>query len=568
MGDNQSKPDITDISNLTKEFSELNSPTKIHALLEMVKICNYQDQLDFQENLQNLFHKDFITLLPDQLTKRIIFYLKMDDAINCLTVSKSWNKIVGGCNSYWEIRAQEIGLSDPFIKSRLSDPSCKLPSLCIAALNHQEYIKGLVPRSFMIAKSPVCNGFSYMYAGNGVALRYEELNAHAQVTIECMNTPQSVVQVAMFDVTSFSGRIKWVSASDDYVLWKQVDGKWCGCDTKGVVTELDMWADEPVSQGFHSISFCSKCHLVAMMSEAEDDCEVWDLQVIKLFKGKSSGESSPLRKMVYPIPLERVQNSWEKKRHFLGGEVILLPASLETDSTGFCKTHTVLLQIDSNLAIHKLQAVDEAGKSVIVHQLLPDTRLSKPLKIFSPKPSDQPLSLMDFSGARGRPSFCISADLQRVAMMYESYLYVWNLRNYEEESCVDLIDQNLPGDSKVIAIGSVYAVLASNAWGVCAVVLVRTGEIMLQGSLADSAFNADRQSANRFNFCAPLCQKWLERFAYFDFWPLGLVIDSCIGKQSSGEKREEQELQAVVGVRSRQRPTLQPLTLAVNGLQF
>ena len=568
MGDNQSKPEITDIGNLTKEFSELNSPTKIHALLEMVKICNYQEQLDFQEKLQDLFHKDFITLLPDQLTKHIIFYLRMDDAINCLTVSKNWNRIIGGCNSYWKIRAQEIGLSDPFIKSRLSDPSCKLPSLCIAALNHQEYIKGLVPRSFMIAKSPVCNGFSYMYAGNGVALRYEELNAHAQLTIECMNTPQSVVQVAMFDVTSFSGRIKWVSACSDYVLWKQVDGKWCGCDTNGVGTQLDMWDDEPVSQGFHSISFCSKCHLVAMMSEAEDDCEVWDLQVIKLFKGNSSGASSPLRKMVYPIPLERVQNSWEKKRHFLGGEVTLLPASLETDSTGFCKTHSVLLQIDSNLAIHKLQAVDEAEKSLIVHQLLPDTRLSKPLKVFSPKSSDQPLSLMDFSGARGRPSFCISANLQRVAMMYESYLYVWNLRNYEEESCVDLIDKNLPGDCKVIAIGSVYAVLASNAWGVCAVVLVRTGEIMLQGSLADSTFSPDRQSANRFNFCAPLCQNWLESFAYFDFWPLGLVIDSFSGKQASGEKREEQELQAVVGVRSRQRPTLQPLTLAANGLQF
>lgn len=564
MGENQSKPEITDTSHITGDFSELNGPTRVHALLEMVKICGYQEQLDFEEKLQELLYKDFITQLPVQLAEHLIFYLGLDDAINCLAVSKNWKRVIGGCTSYWTMRAEQVGLSRAFIKSRLSDISCNIYSLCGAALKQQKCMKDLVPHTLIVSQSPVAEGFSYVYAGNGVSLRYEELNAHAQVTIEYMDTLRSIEQIAMFDVASFSGRIKWVAASSDYVLWKQVDGKWRGCNIKSLVTRLDKWDDEPVSQGFHSISFCSKCHLVALMTEAEDDCEVWDLNIIKLVKGDSSGGSSPLHKMVYPIPLERVQNIQQKKRYFLGGEVTLLPASLESDSTGFCQSHSVLLQIDSNLAIHTLEAVNN---SLIPHQLLPDRRLSKPLQVFSPKQLDQPISLLDFSGTKNRPSFTVSADLERVSMLYESYLYVWNLATYEEESFVDLINLNLPNNTKVVAIGSVYAILASNASGLWAVILVGTGEIVLQGSVADSVVTLHGKSTNCFNFFAPIHQEWLGSFALFDFWPLGLVIDNFSRKQLSTEKKE-QEFLALVGVRSQRKPVPPPLTLAANDEQF
>ena len=552
MGDTQSAQ-ITDISHIMSSFNELNSPTKVHALMEMVKVCSYQEQLDFEKKLLEHFHRDFITLLPSDLSTKIISYLRMADAINCLAISKDWNRIVNGCSSYWESKARQLGMCQPFIKSRLSDPRCKLPYLCMAALNHQEHMKSLVPHSFPISRSLTGIGSSYQYAGNGVFLQYKEANSQAQVSVECMNTPQSAVQITSFDVAPLRGRIKWAAASSDYVLWKQMDGTWRGCSTKGLIPESNMWEDDPMPQGFHSISFCSKCHLVAVMSQAEDDCEVWDLQVIKLYSDSSS-EAATLRKMVYPIPLPGVNNSWEKKRYFLGGEVTLLPGSLEVDTSGFCKSHSVLLQIESTLAVHKLKMIDEMESSLVISQLLPNSLLSKPLRVFSPKQPDQPLGLMDFSGSKNRPTFCLSADLQRVAMIHESYLYIWNLGTFEEENFVDLFGLNLPSDTKVIAVGGVYAVIVSNSKGVCYVILTTTGEIILQNSLL-----TDSTEKHKFEFFAPLNEDWLDSFVYFDFWPLGLVIDSKTVKD-----KEELELNAMVGVRSRQRPEFKGLSLSTN----
>ena len=537
MGDTQSSPQITDISHLTQDFTALNSPTRIRALLEMLKICSYQEQLEFQEKLNAFLHKDFITHLSSDLSTEIISYLPMEDVITCLYVSKRWYKIVSGSTLYWTQKSQTLGMTDTFVTSRLSDPSCKLHSLCIASQNHQRYMKHLAPRCYPISVNPTGIGYSFRYAGNGISLVYEETASHAQVLIECMNSAQSAMQIASFDVPPFQGRIMWASASSDYVLWKQVNGTWCGCLTKGLLPELDVWEDEPMSQGSHNISFCSKCHVVAVMSQAEDDCEVWDLQVIKLYN--ETHGANALRKMVYPIPLEGLKQLSQNKRYFLGGEVTLLPASLEVDSSGFCKTHSVLLQIDSSLAIHKLKMIDETDSSLVLSQLLPNSLLSKPLKVFSPKQSDQPLTLMDFSASKSQSRFCLSADLQRVAMIHESYLNVWNLASFEMENFVDLSPLDLPSDSIVVAVGSVYTVIASNSKGRCIVVLTSTGEIILQ-----SFMSAESSWKRAFEYYAPLNQDWLDSFVYFDFLPLGLVMgNKCV---------EEIELTALVGVRSRE----------------
>ncbi len=540
MGDTQSSPQITDTSHLTEEFSPLNSSTKIHALLEMVKICSYQEQLEFHEKLNAFLHKDFITHLSSDLSTEIISYLPMEDVITCLYVSKSWYKIVSGCTLYWAQKSQALGMTDTFVSSRLSDPSCKLHALCIASQNHQRYMKHLVPRCYSISVNPTEIGYSFRYAGNGVSLIYEETASHAQVIIESMNSSQSAMQIASFDVPPFQGRIMWASASSDYLLWKQVNGTWCGCLTKGLLPELDVWEDEPMSQGSHNISFCSKCHAVAVMSQAEDDCEVWDLQVIKLYN--ETRGANALRKMVYPIPLEGLKQLSQNKRYFLGGEVTLLPASLEVDSSGFCQTHSVLLQIDSSLAIHKLKMIDEMDNSLVLSQLLPNSLLSKPLKVFSPKQSDQLLSLMDFSASKSQSCFCLSADLQRVAMIHEGYLNVWNLASFEMENFVDLSPLDLPTDSKVMAVGSVYTVIASNSKGQCIVVLTTTGEIILQNFMS-----AESSWKHAFEYYAPLNQDWLDSFVYFDFLPLGLVMESkCV------KDKEETELTAMVGVRRRE----------------
>ncbi len=531
-------------SRLCEEFLQLNCNSRAQVLIDLVKLCPYGEQVQFLELLQGHFHKDFISHLPEKLVKKVLSYLPVADAISCTLVSKNWNQVIGACSSFWSDRARELGLSSQFVSDHLKGNVKGLKELCCSAVAHRGYIRALTPHTMVIAKSPGsgCASVSYRYAGNGIALRYREMNGQAQVLVERVIFPHTVVEVTSFSVQSFSGRIKWAASSGNYVLWKQVDGGWNGCDTTSLNSELEQWVDEPVSQGFHSITFCQHCHLLAILSEAEDDVEVWDLQIVKLESGRST-----VRKMVYPLPLERVQSCWEKKRHFLGGDVTLLSETEERDSSGFCQSHQILLEVDSKLVLHRLKSVPLTERLLVVHHLLPDARLSKPLHIFTPPTSEEPLDILDYQVSKGRPVFCYSQDYSRVALLNECYLYVWLVAGLKKESCVDLIQHNLPTDCKCVAIGSVYAVLASDIHGICYVVVVGTGEVLVH-TASSEYFNPGAQCSTRFSFFPPTSQEWLSTFQYSDFWPIALVFDYF---NSVEDPTVEHELKALIGTRSR-----------------
>jgi hypothetical protein len=534
-------------ASLCEGFLKLGETSRVGSLLDLVKMCPCEQQLLFLEMLQQHLHRDFISLLPEHLVECVLSYLTAFDAINCTLVSKNWSKVVGGCSAFWLQRAQELGLNAIFISSQLKVNSSRgVKELCAAAVTHQGYIRSLTSHSIMISKSPSSVTATYQYAGNGLALRYKELNGEAQVVVERIVTPHSVVEIATFSVDSFSSRIKWVSSSGSYVLWKQLDGKWSGCDTTGLSLDLEQWVDEPVSQGFHSISFCHQCHLIAILSEAEDDMEVWDLQVVKLQRGKST-----VRKMVYPLPLDRVQGALEKRRHFLGGDVTLLSDSEKTDSNGFCQSHHVLLQVDSKLVLHCLKSMPVTDRVLLINHLLPDAKLSRPLHIFSPHASELPLDVMDFQVSNRRPMFCYSSDYSHVALLHESYLYVWHLKTLEAESCADLLHYNLPSDCKCVALGSMYAVLASDIHGTCYVVVARTGEMLTQTSSLPY-FNPGAQHSTRFMYYPPIDQSWLSSFQYADFWPLALMFDYF---NSTENPSVEHELKALIGMQSHTKPS-------------
>ena len=541
---------------LVAEFSSMDGEGRVRALMALVKRCSYRQKLDFIEQLQKHMHRDFLAALPSTLSARIIGFLGFEDALVCLVVCKAWNKVVGDCTDYWAACAQKLGLTTRFLEESL--PRYKgLKDVCASAMNHQRHVRSLAPRTIVVARSPAEEAHTYVYAGRGTALRYENVNsnAHSQIVIESMTTPHfTMVPVVSFSAVPFSSRIKWAGAANNYVLWKQVDGKWLGHDLT-VGGELEEWIDEPLSQGFHSVTCCCKCRLVAILSEAEDDCEVWDLQVVKLVPDTASP-----RKMVYPLPLEKIQRRGMKKRHFLGGDVTLLSEDAQQrDKNGFCLSHRVLLQVDDCISVHTLTAVTAKERMPLIHQLLPDAQLSKPLHILRPsRVDDDPLKALEGIGGLGPPVFCISADSKRLGMVHESYLYVWNLETgYVEESCVDLLGLTLPPDIKCIALGSLYAILASDTYGKYVVVQTGTGEICLAGGLAEDTFNPSAHRSSRFKFYPPLRQEWLSTFEYFDFWPLTLALDGFAQKDKS---TRECELQSVVGVlRNRQRPRPLPL---------
>ena len=519
---------------IVSEFHRLDGDSRIKILLNLVKLCSYQQQLQFVEVLNGYFHKDFISLLPCNLVERLLSFLSVEDALNCTLVNKKWNQVVGACISYWNKKAEELGLSKTLIAEQVKSARFRcLKDLCVSAIHQQKCINSLMTHRAVVSKNSSSVGSNFIYAGRGVTLRYSELNGFAQVIIERIISPCSFLEIAAFKVKPFNGKIKWSSSSNDYVLWKQLDGKWNGYDITSQEGELEQWEDEPISQGYHSITFCWSCHLIAIVSEAEDDVEVWDLQVIKINKGKTT-----IRKMVYPLPLERVQNMWQKKRYLLGGDITLLSDSTEKDETGFCQSHQVFVQVDSKLVIYQLKDVPTSERLLLVHHLLPDARLSKPLHVISPEILEQQFPLVDLQVSKGRPYFCYSFDYSRVALLQESYLYIWNLDGYEEESRADLLFFNFPPDCKCIAVGSLYTILASNSHGMCYVVLSRTGELLFQMSSAEHCFNHEAHHSACFDFFGPINQLWLNDFKSSDFWPMAIVIDNC---------KKENELKVLIG---------------------
>ena len=538
---------------LSQEFDKVAESDRVDALMGLVKQCSYQQQLEFMEKLQRHLHKDFLTELPQNLSQKILFYLTIDEACVCLLVCKKWNEAVGGCTSYWDAAASWIGLSDVFKSENISKYR-SLKDLCIAARTHQNYVRSLAVRAIPLAHAPTDPRCTYHYAGKGVTLRYEEVNSHAQIVIEKMGTSHSAVQIVSYTTAAYSSRVKWAEASDTNLLWKQIDGKWNSCSTQELSNgTVSQWDDEPVSQAFHSVSFCHVCHLVAIISEAEDDCEVWDLQVVKLSPGKAAA-----KKTVYPIPIEHIHKSVAKIRHFLGGEITLLPEKRAKNGHGFCEAHRVLLQVDNSVAVHRLESVPKTQPSLISYQLLPDVRLSKPLHVFHPTHTAGQIDVLADSASRGPSKFVLSCDYRHIGLLHESYLYMWNLASYEEEICEDLIELNLPSDTQCVAIGSLYSLLASNSCGTCSVVGVKSGEVLTSGTLADITFNPDAHHSSRFNFFSPLVESWLSFLRYFDFLPLAIAFDNSSQLETPGR-----ELEAVVGVRSRRQLQQQrPLSLS------
>ncbi len=516
-----------------KEFGCLNGEEKIKSLLALVKTCSYREQLEFVEALNDYLHKDFLSHLSPSLVEKVLSYLSVEDAVNCTMVSRKWNHTVGACTTFWKRKTQQLGLCEEVVQELMKTKFKSLKNLCVCALSQQTRIHSLVVHRPLVGKNPTAPAGDFLYVGHGVTLRYNELNGSALVTIERIISPHALVEIASLTVKPCSGRIKWGCASEDYVLWKQLDGKWNGYDVTNLGGELEQWMDDPAAMGFHSISFCHCCRMIAVVSEAEDDIEVWDLQVIKLSEGKAS-----VQKVVYPLPLERILKL--KKRHLLGGEVVLISSSEDRDEDCFCQSHRVCLQVDSKLVLYQLKSVSLNEKSLLIQQFLPNSQLSRPLHVLSPITLREE-SMFDHNVPKGRPHYCYSSDLHSVALYHESMLYVWSLDSFRNLSQVDLLQLDLPSDCKCVAVGSLYAVLASNSQGRCFVILARTGEILLETS-TDLSFNYNAHNSARFAFYAPINEQWLSDVKCFDFWPIATVYDNS---------PKESQIKVLVGTNNR-----------------
>ena len=531
------------------EFLSFDGPSKAKGLKDLIKLTPYQHQVEVLEYLKEILYKDVVASLPPELTQKVMSFLPFADVLSCLCVNRKWNEVISHREACWERFTLRLGLSRAALGDMLQQYG-SVKALCIAGFKQSNRIRALAPATASVSKSPLA--CSYVYAGNGVLLMYREINGSAEVVVEKAKSHSSVVEVARIAVPSRSGRVKWAAASDRYLLWKQVDGKWIGCSTEEDDPELDQWDDEPAEEGFFSVAFCHRCHLVMMVADAEGDCEVWDAHVVKLRRG-----SATPRRMVYPVSLERVRPSGESVRRFcLGGRVTLVSEGNERDGTGFCAAHRVLLQVGNCVSVHRLKSVCTESYPLAVHSLMPDAILSKSLRVLTPSHhrdvggelDDWPQDASDDNLLYTQPTcgaaFCMSRDRSRLGIVYRGCLHVWNLLTCEREACTSLAapavgtgnderHPSWPSDVRCVALGAVYAVLASDASGLCAVVTTHGGEVVMEYRVGevDRELNVVPEQvaalSSRFSFYGPLHEEWLSSFGclYPDLWPVSVFFD-------------------------------------------
>ena len=76
-------------SALSQEFNKIEPCHRADSLVELVKQCSYQQQLDFVEKLNRVLYRDFLGDLPPGLAHKVVSYLTIDEACACLLVRKA-----------------------------------------------------------------------------------------------------------------------------------------------------------------------------------------------------------------------------------------------------------------------------------------------------------------------------------------------------------------------------------------------------------------------------------------------------------------------------------------------
>ncbi|KAI0989145.1 hypothetical protein GJ496_002945 [Pomphorhynchus laevis] len=78
-------------------FHNFDNATKIQAFDCLIRSCNYSQLNLFRDLADKLTRRDFLSLLPQAISLRILSYLNAQDVCSCLSVSRHWYNMAVNC---------------------------------------------------------------------------------------------------------------------------------------------------------------------------------------------------------------------------------------------------------------------------------------------------------------------------------------------------------------------------------------------------------------------------------------------------------------------------------------
>jgi len=106
------------LSGVVQTFSTLSSEQQTTTLNQLIECCGSEQLWHLQHKLPDFLYRDFVQLLPPELTEKILSYLPTKDLLSCCQVSVLWKERVSCCRALWVLQAHTVGCNTSLPKEQ------------------------------------------------------------------------------------------------------------------------------------------------------------------------------------------------------------------------------------------------------------------------------------------------------------------------------------------------------------------------------------------------------------------------------------------------------------------
>ena len=248
-----------------ENFSALGHEDRLQVFSRMLDLCSLQDLLTLRRELEVRLTRDFLTLLPPEISVMILSYLPVEGLVTGLQVCSGWREVISGATLLWRNAARKIELSETILKTHLPTYGSYM-CLTLMALKHRKCLSSYVPEVMVeylgvypdrdVYFDRTCSGSYAFFETRFDSADYrldikKVLNDRSVVTLHSIDDPAKALQCGPFAPSGNKG----------FVFWGNVDSGWIGWSDSG---RLDVWNTNEIEGSF--LAVCPSCGLIALLS--------------------------------------------------------------------------------------------------------------------------------------------------------------------------------------------------------------------------------------------------------------------------------------------------------------
>ena len=97
------------LDNISVTFLSPTDLQKNETLDHLISLSGAVQLRHLSNNLETLLKRDFLKLLPLELSFYLLKWLDPQTLLTCCLVSKQWNKVISACTEVWQTACKNLG---------------------------------------------------------------------------------------------------------------------------------------------------------------------------------------------------------------------------------------------------------------------------------------------------------------------------------------------------------------------------------------------------------------------------------------------------------------------------